>query len=65
MREGAINGEIVLPHEIRPLTLPAEAEILELHHRDHRIVVVGLNEVEIVRRQLGRPITRFGRLDGL
>ena len=31
------------------LALVAEAEVLELHHHDHRVVVVGLHEVDVVR----------------
>src|SRR5262245_50760765 len=40
-REAAVVGEAVLAHELRPVALGAEPEVLELHHGDHRVVVVG------------------------
>ena len=56
MREGAVVGEAVRADEVRPLALLAEAEVLELHHDDHRIVVVGLDEIDVARLEPGhRP----------
>ena len=39
--------------------LAAEAEVLELHRDDHRVVVVGLDEVDVLRAQ--RRLARRGR----
>src|SRR6185369_4727393 len=49
-REVAVPGEAVLAHERRPFALAAEAEVLELHQRDERVVVVDLHEMDFVRR---------------
>ena len=38
------------------LSLAAEAKILELNHGHHRIVVIGLDEVDVVRLDAGRTI---------
>src|SRR6185436_1420347 len=48
-RKGAVVGEGVLADERGALALAAEAEILDLHERDHRVVVVGLDEVHVRR----------------
>src|SRR6476646_3619715 len=39
-RERSVDREGVPPHEVRALPLLAEAEILDLHHADHGIIVV-------------------------
>ena len=49
VREAAVGGERVRADEVGPLALGAEAQILHLHHADHRVVVVGLHEVDVVR----------------
>ncbi len=43
-------------HEVRRLALGAEAQILELQHVDHGIVVVGLEEIDVVRRDAGHAV---------
>ena len=52
--------ERVRAHERRALALVAEAEVLELHHHDHGIVVVGLHEVDVGGRRR-RPARRARR----
>src|ERR1700758_5370107 len=56
VRKVAVNREIVLAHEGYALALLAEAEVLELHHRDDRIVVIGLDDIEIVRLHAGHRV---------
>jgi hypothetical protein len=34
-------------NELRPLTLAAKTEILELNDRHHRVVVIGFDKVDI------------------
>ena len=47
MREAAAIGQVVFPHERGRLPLGAEPQILELHHHDYRIVVVGFQNVDV------------------
>ena len=49
VRKRAVVGEAVGTDEIRPLAFLAEAEILKLHHDDDRIVVIGLDEIDVAR----------------
>ncbi|MNS77874.1 hypothetical protein D3C72_1114660 [compost metagenome] len=46
VRKAAVEGHGVGLHEGRALALLAEAQVLELHHHDDGVVVVGLHEVE-------------------
>src|SRR5688572_30596164 len=55
-RKAAVPGEAVLAHERRAFAFAAEAEILELHHRDHRVIVVGLDEVHVFGAGAGLAI---------
>ena len=48
-RKVAVHGEVMAPHERRSLALAAESQILELQQRDHRIVVIGLHQVDRLR----------------
>ena len=41
--------EAVRAHEGRALAELTEAQTLELHHHDDRVVVVGLDEVDVAR----------------
>ena len=43
-------------HEIGPFAFLAEAEILDLHHADDRIVVVGREDVDVLRADSGLRI---------
>src|SRR5207244_4210857 len=47
----AVGGEAVGAHKIRSFALLAEAEILELHHHDDRVVVIGLDQTDLMRAQ--------------
>src|SRR5262249_18291497 len=42
----AVVGEAVPAHELRAFALAAETEVLELHQRDHRIVVARTPKVQ-------------------
>src|SRR5207247_3331868 len=44
-RKAAVVREAVLAYESRRLALAEEAEVFELQERDHRVVVVGLDEI--------------------
>ena len=59
MRKAAVVRERVGADERGPLALAAEAEILELHHRDHRVVVVGLDEVDVAGPDAGLRVERL------
>ena len=59
VRKAAVGGERVRADEVGALALGAEAEVLHLHHADHRVVVVGLHEVDVVRPS--RPPWRRAR----
>src|SRR5262245_64980330 len=50
VRERAVVGERMRPYEVRSLALAAEAEIFKLQHRYDRIIVVGLDEIDLLRR---------------
>ena len=48
MRKRTVIGKRVCLDEFAARTFLAESEILHLHQADHRIVVVGLQHVDIV-----------------
>src|SRR5256885_12404222 len=52
-RKAAVVREAVLAYESRRLALAAEAEVFELQERDHRVVVVGLDEIHVARSGAG------------
>ena len=43
-------------HELRRFALGAEAQVLQLHHVDDRIVVVGLHEIHVLRPFAGHGV---------
>src|SRR5260221_5837603 len=48
-RERAVPGERMLAGERRSFAFGAERKVLELHERDDRIVVIGLDEIHVRR----------------
>ena len=50
VRKAAVMRQRVAAHEGRAFALGAEAEVLELHHHDDGVVVIGLDEVDVGRR---------------
>src|SRR5437667_149374 len=52
-RKAAVVREAVLAYESRRLALAAEAEVFELQERNHRVVVVGLDEIHVARPGAG------------
>src|SRR5207302_9010238 len=46
-RKAAVVREAVPAHERRRFAFAAEAEVFELHERNHRVIVVGLDEVHV------------------
>src|SRR2546426_8376186 len=57
--EAAVVREAVLAYESRRFALAAEAEVLELQERNHRVVVVGLHEVHVARAGAGLRVELF------
>ena len=51
VRKRAVVGEAVRTDEIRPLAFLAEAKVFKLHHDDDRIVVIGLDEIDVAGLQ--------------
>ena len=49
MRKSAIDRKRILLYEFTASAFVAEAEIFHLHHTDHRVVIVGLQKVDLIR----------------
>jgi hypothetical protein len=62
VRKIAGASEVVRADEGGGFTFGAEAEILELHHHDHRVVVIGLQQVDIVGGFVGHGV-ELGAID--
>src|SRR6185503_12110972 len=52
-REVAVGAELMPADELGTLALCTEAEVLDLHQRDYRVVVVRLQEVDVARTDAG------------
>ena len=52
-REVAVEVQVVLLDEAAALALLAEAVVLDGHHRDEGVVVVGLEELDVAVRDAG------------
>src|SRR5882724_7864038 len=55
-RKTAVCLETVAADELRPFALGAEAEILDLEHADHGIVVIDLDHVDVGRANPRRGV---------